>query len=371
MVKRVIRAALYVVLLTVLPAHAAERPDDHRQTVTVMTQNLYFGADLGPVLGAPDFPALVAAVGATFAAAQATNIPARLEAVADEIVKVRPDVIGLQEAALWRTGPFTPPLRTEATTVAFDFIDLLLSALAARGLDYDVIAVTSNLDAQVPGFTADGLQEIRLTDRDAILVRSASVGGRLQWSPPDVRTGHFDVNVTLVSPAIGTLTIPRGWASVDFTLRDSTFRFLTAHLETVSAAVQVAQAQELLLGPLDTSLPLIFVCDCNSSANGQGPDATPTYAMLVGAGLGDAWAQARSHAPGFTCCQRADLLNAPSELSERIDLVMVRGEIDVNGARLVGARPGDRTVTAPRVWPSDHAGVAARLELTGFGHRGR
>ena len=177
-------AVLSFVLLIGFPAGADEAAaHGHDRAVTVMTRNLYFGSDLGPVLAAPDFPAVVAAVSAIFASAQATDMPGRMEAIADEIARARPDLIGLQEAALWRTGAFTPPFRTPATTVAFDFIELLVHALAARGLHYDVAATTINLDAQLPGFTSNGLEEIRLTDRDAILVRRGGDGPLLRWSP--------------------------------------------------------------------------------------------------------------------------------------------------------------------------------------------
>ena len=357
-------AVLSFVLLIGFPAGADEAAaHGHDRAVTVMTRNLYVGSDLGPVLAAPDFPAVVAAVSAIFASAQATDMPGRMEAIADEIARARPDLIGLQEAALWRTGAFTPPFRTPATTVAFDFIELLVHALAARGLHYDVAATTINLDAQLPGFTSNGLEEIRLTDRDAILVRRGGDGPLLRWSPADVVTGNFATNVTLPSPGLGAITIPRGFAAIDVIIGETAVRFLTTHLETVSAAVQVAQAQELLAGPGTTTLPLILVCDCNSSASGTGLDVTPTYDALIAAGLDDSWTDKHGRAPGFTCCQAADLQNLPSALDERIDLILLRGDVGVRHARLTGARPGDRTSGPARLWPSDHAGVTATLDL--------
>jgi hypothetical protein len=41
-------------------------------------------------------------------------------------------MISLQEVALWQTGPFDP--QTPATTVAFDYLQLLLAELAEHNL---------------------------------------------------------------------------------------------------------------------------------------------------------------------------------------------------------------------------------------------
>jgi endonuclease/exonuclease/phosphatase family metal-dependent hydrolase len=359
MVRSVLRALLGIVLFMVAPAAAGEGP------ITVMTRNLYLGADLRPILAAQDAAELLGAVGATFAAVQASDVEGRIGAIADEIVQARADLVGVQEGSLWRTGSFMTP----ATEVAFDFIALLLEALAARGESYELAAELVNFDVQFPGLTSAGLREIRLTDRDAILVRAGN-GARVSWSAADVRTANFETNVVLAT-AFGAIPLVRGWASLDVGIGDTRARFLTTHLETLSASVQMAQAQELLVGPADTELPLILVCDCNSSADGIGPDATPTYGALLAAGFEDAWMAAHRHAPGFTCCQAGDLTNVPSELSERIDFVLLRGDVDVQHAQLTGWRLGDRTDGTPPLWPSDHAGVAATLKLPSLDHDDR
>jgi hypothetical protein len=340
-----------VVLLSAAPVAAGERH------VTVMTRNLYLGADLSPILMAQNAAELLGAVGATFAAVQASDVDGRIGALADEIARTQADLVGVQEGALWRTGDFGTP----AADVAFDFIALLVDALASRGEFYEVAAVLVNFDVQFPGLTPAGLREIRLTDRDAILVR-AGQDGRVRWSPAGVRQASFQTNV-VVPTAFGGIPLVRGWASLDASVGDASVRFLTTHLETLSPAVQMAQAEELLAGPADTALPLILVCDCNSSADGIGPDATPTYGALLAAGFEDAWAAAHRHAPGFTCCQAGDLTNVTSELSERIDFILLRGDLHVQHARLTGADLDERTNGTPRLWPSDHAGVSATLKL--------
>jgi endonuclease/exonuclease/phosphatase family metal-dependent hydrolase len=351
MVRRVLHTLLCIVVLSAVPAAAG---DGH---VTVMTRNLYLGADLARILASTSDELLVA-VGKTWADVQASDVDGRIGAIADEIVRTQADLVGVQEAALWRTGAFMAP----ATEVAYDFIVLLLNALAARGAFYEVAAERVNFDVQFPGLTPQGVQEIRLTDRDAILVRAGD-NARIRWSASDVRSESFQT-IVIVPTAFGGIPLVRGWASVDVSVDGVRARFLTSHLETVSEAVQMAQAQELLAGPADTELPLIFVCDCNSSADGSGPDATATYGALIAAGFEDAWTSAYRQALGFTCCQAPDLTNAPSSLSERIDFVLLRGDVDVLHARLTGAQLGHRTTGTPRLWASDHAGVTATLKLT-------
>jgi endonuclease/exonuclease/phosphatase family metal-dependent hydrolase len=354
-------------LLAVLTA-----PVQAKQTrLTVMTQNLDLGTDLQPILAATDFNTLVAAVSQTFAAVVATNIPTRMDAVADEIAKQGPDLIGLQEAAIWRSqtpSDFTfPPIPTpNATTVEFDFLELLLDRLTARGLHYTPVATSLNVDAEAPGLTPGGIccRDIRLTDRDVILARTELVED-LEISNP--QASNFATNLTVAFFG-GTFTVLRSWASVDVSMGDTTVRFLTTHLEAVAPAIQLVQAGELLAGPANTTLPVVLVCDCNSSATGTGADVTPTYADLIHAGFIDAWSEAHPGEAGFTCCQ-IGTLTQPSAFTERIDLVLFRSGLSVHSAKRIGATPGDRTprVSPPeppaRLWPSDHAGVVATLNL--------
>jgi|SRR5215813_11539716 len=61
------------------------------------------------------------------------------------------------------------------------------------------------------------------------------------------------------------------------------------------------------------------------------------------------------NAPGWTCCQAADLRNHQSELSERIDFIFTDFPPRQVQARLVGNRAADKT-RRHRLWLSDHAG---------------
>ena len=80
---------------------AASTPFTPHRVADVMTYNVYFGADLTPIFFAATEAELLAAVGNAWANVQATDIPLRADAIADEIAASAPSVVGLQEAARW------------------------------------------------------------------------------------------------------------------------------------------------------------------------------------------------------------------------------------------------------------------------------
>jgi hypothetical protein len=88
--------------------------------LTVMTQNLYIGANTDPVLASPDVTTLTAALNSIVA----NNFPARAGAIANEAANAGgPALIGLQEAYI-----------ISAPSVTLDYTQILLDQLAARGL---------------------------------------------------------------------------------------------------------------------------------------------------------------------------------------------------------------------------------------------
>ena len=333
------------------------------QPIPVMTRNLYVGADLSPVFAAAakgDGPGIVQATTATWQNVKATNFPERAGALADEIEDSEPLLVGLQEVSLFRTGPpdsitGTP---TPAEHVELDYLDLLLRELDQRGLHYAPVTITKGADAEIPGFTAPGvLQDIRLTDRDVILARTDVSSSKLQLS--NKQTGNYATYASLPIGQTGqSIKLLRGWGSVDVTLRGQTFRFIDTHLEPEGplTAIQVAQGNELLNGPANTSLPVVLVGDFNSRADGTG---TPTYDNLIGAGFKDAWSATHPRDLGNTWGHDADLLNTTVNFDRRLDLVLYRNNLCALDADVVGDELSDRTPSG--LWPSDHGGVVATL----------
>lgn len=367
MIRRWFTAALGALLLLPSGALTAASAAEIPAPVRVMTRNLYLGADLAPVLAAGSPQALVAAVTAVYANVQATNFPERAEALADEIADSDPHLVGLQEAVLWRSQ--TPAGPGSATHVEYDFLQILLDKLAARGRHYAVVAtVTVGSDFEAPRSTAGGLQDIRLTDRDALLART-DLPARV-FSVSHAQAATFQNFVPICRPALGCppqppLQVRRGWVAADATLHGHTTRVVTTHLEPASPTVQEAQAGELLAGPLNTGLPTVLIGDLNSAAGGVGATpgtATQSYNHLLAAGFTDAWTATHPHDPGFTCCQAANLLNPTSSLTQRLDYVLFRGsDITALATSRVGADQADRTASG--LWPSDHAGVRGLLLL--------
>ena len=101
----------------------------------------------------------IAAVTTTFAIVQETNSPERAEAMADEIEVTQPDLIGLQEVVLWRSqfpADFSPT--PKATRIEFDFLQLLLDALTARGLHYAPVVRSTGFDIEAPRQVPNGPQ---------------------------------------------------------------------------------------------------------------------------------------------------------------------------------------------------------------------
>jgi len=345
-------------------AAGLDQPTDS-QHITVVTRNLYLGANLDQAIAAifsgnPD--AIIQAATATWASVVATNFPERAEVLADEIAHSQPQLVGLQEVSLYRTGP--PDTFSEspmpAKRVRLDYLEILLQELNERGLHYAPVAVTKNFDVENPGYTAPGvLQDIRLTDRDVILARTDLPSSELKLS--NVQTANFHTNATFPIGTSGqSVTILRGWGSVDVTSGGHKFRFINTHLEQEGFfnQVQVAQGNELLSGPANTSLRVILVGDYNSRADGTG---TPTYSNLTGAGFTDAWSVTHPGELGNTFGHEPLLRNTTVNLTQRIDLVLFRSSVSAVNADVVGDELSDRTPSG--LWPSDHAGLMATLGL--------
>lgn len=308
----------------------------------VMTRNMYVGGDVDPIMTAPPdvVPFLVAEAYATM---QSTRIDERAEALAEEIHDHHADLVGLQEVSLIRLqdpGDLVFGGTTPATFVAYDFLQILLDALEARGLHYRVVAQVEDTDAEVPMITAAfSFVDVRLTDHDVILARD-------------------DVDTTLVAaqsyaaylPLPSGVAVRRGYVAVDANVDGTTYRFVSTHLEDGFLDVQLGQTQELIATLAGHTGPLVVVGDFNSHA-----PAGDSYRMMLAAGYADAWTATRHDQPGFTCCQRADLRNRRSTLSSRIDFVFSR---NLGRAKVKARITGIDEKTDSGLWASDHAGVA-------------
>lgn len=349
-------------------------PDQHTDTgqiARVMTRNLYLGADLTPVIGATDLASLVAGGGKVLRQVTATNFPVRAKGLAAEILNARPDLVGLQEVALWRTGPasIAPLLGGPkiATTVRYDFLELLLGELNAGEERYRPVVIQEELDFEAPAdendLGSDGPAPIpaaevnaRLTLRDVILMR---VDAGVHVSEPVA--GHFQH--LLEVPILGSsLAVTRGWTRVDARVRGGRpFRFVNTHLEafdppTLQPSIRALQAGELVAsgGPATGDLPVVLVGDLNSDGDTVPPGDQQAYRALLAAGF----VAADTGNPPTCCIESYDLTTGTDVmLTQRLDHVLTNAPDTVH---LVESFATGRVI-ANGYWDSDHAGVVSAL----------
>lgn len=342
--------------------------------LSVMTWNIYVGADLTQLLAVGSLDDLPCAVYSVWQDVVGTDFPTRAVAIADQIEAAKPHVIGLNEVSTF--------------DFAFDdsrdlvFLDVLLGELDSRGHHYDVAATSTTFQTpQLPIASAEEcpaapVDLLAYTEYDVILVRDG-----IETTGSD--NGTFAAVLPLELPDGLVLEKPSGWAYVDILHKDLPYRVFTTHLEPADTGpcttfppllgLHNAQAGELM-GILDASpYPTLLTGDLNSDASGC---TTPTYPNLIDDGFVDAWNLGPPLGDGFTSNQADDLQNETSELFHRIDFILYRDEFTAGDgpfrgssqAERVGEDPADRiasTATGPTVmlWPSDHAGVVADLRI--------
>tara|TARA_R110001592_G_scaffold130225_3_gene343353 strand:+ start:10521 stop:11645 length:1125 start_codon:yes stop_codon:yes gene_type:complete len=359
--------------------------------IKVMSRNFYLGADIFPVLAAAQDPNPIAvplAVTGVFQTVQQTNFPERAQALADEIERRKPDVIGLQEVSTWRTqipGDFLIGNPTPASDVAYDFLEILQAALEARDLHYNVAVSVDNADLELPmivGFEADGATpifgDLRLSDRDVILVKDSN---RISYST--TIANNFTVN-GITSVGGTNIEFTRGYTMADINVRGADYRFVNTHLETGGSepyitlqAVQMHELMQVIEATTPESTPVILLGDFNSSPNDvpftstsgipglDGLPLVPPYLQAVGSGYLDLWLSKPKARDGFTCCFDGMLSDEDAVLYERIDHIFFNPkdrEIKKLKIKLVGQSNADMT-DENGLYPSDHAGLFGKIKL--------
>jgi endonuclease/exonuclease/phosphatase family metal-dependent hydrolase len=324
----------------------------------VMTYNVYEGADLTTAFTAKDQTHFVAAISAILADVRATNPPVRAEAIARQIGKARPTLISLQEVTQWSTCPTADYESCSGPqTVLYDLLDLIKDALQARGLHYKEVGRVTVNELNAPAMTGAGRVIVFYTQRSAILARADINAHELQLS--NAQSARFNTTHTVPIAGGGTYVIHRAWISVDVKFHKTSFRFIDTQLEAFDPGTNYNQAQELISGPAHTSLPVVIAMDSNSKADPPANDFTPTYTNFLKSGFKDAWTETHGDAPGLTSGQDPTLLNPVSKVTQRIDLILLHGDLHARAVELFGGQQSDRN---SGLWPSDHLAVAATLE---------
>ena len=399
---RIVLLSLAALLLVPVFGGVADAKKKKKKPVAVkvMTRNVFLGADLGPALRAANFHDFIEANGAILREVDLTNFPVRAQGLAEEIASKKPDFVGLQEVALWRTGaPYAgfaqssnPDATFQATTVKYDFLALLQAQLQARGMDYNVAVEKNEFDFEAPTDYNDvdndapasmnpnpgangesGPESLddaeiqgRLTMRDVILVRDKK---GVKFSNP--ASGTYK---NLYTPTVAGLQVPvtRGWTAVDAKVskgkgkkrRTVKFDFVNTHFEafddeTQRPSIRALQAQELTSGggaygegPA-SGKKVIIVGDFNSNVPGVQPGDEQAFQVLLDAGF-----MRRSTLNPPSCCVPSVITGPPTEFDHVVDHVMA----NYRKAKLVKSEvTGLQPVNG--YYNSDHAGVYSKLKI--------
>ena len=387
---RVVTSALIgsisLALFTPISAQAAE------PTFTVMSRNIYLGADVGVALELiPDMPA---AAQFMWDQVNKNDFSKRSVALAAEIQSYKPDVIGLQEATIWYCKKNAWSKKVEV----FNFTDQLLQALDG---DY-VLASKDGKTAFNPGYSINPIpfltmvkdperfQKVFGQDKaacgfqigDALVIKKELAGQVVK-----VGNTEYEDSYSIV-PTL--MTIYRGYTWADINIANIPVRFITTHLESIWDENKVPnaakQATQLIKDVKETNMPLVIIGDFNSDprdprpANAANPGLQPTaskecpagsskcnaYRLMKEAGFNDAGPDA-SDPTTYTWGMNAlltgpdpDRLKAAQAMgneygfTDRLDYIFTKNGVDVTTSQIIGYK-------AP--YATDHAGIFAEFSI--------
>src|SRR4051794_14862504 len=216
---RTITAVLALAALAAAPAAQAAKHAD----LNLTDWNMDIGGDYVPAAAAPDHDTYIREVDKFWNDVVASDIPGRMKLAARQIAAQKPDVVALQELALYRKGP-ADGVRKNETEPAYNMLGSLVKSLKALHAPYRIAADESDLD--VAGETGLGF-DARIGNHNAVLVRKGIPTGK-------VRRGVYKDQLVFPSPTLGNISADRGWVSVTISLRGVPVRIFDTHLEAFS-----------------------------------------------------------------------------------------------------------------------------------------
>ncbi len=418
--RRIASTVTIVVLLfptfTLQPAIASES-----KTISVMTRNIYLGADVGVALDLlPDFPA---AAQFMWDQMRATDFEERSKALVKELALYRPDIVGVQEATKWicKKGIFS------RKRTVFDFLQILIEESKRQGVPYS-LAKKDGKSAFNTGFSIPAIPRLTVVKdpelfpvifgrerascgfeiADAILIRDDFNGEITQ-----VGNSEFSDYYTIVP---GVMEIYRGYSWVDLDVGGQIVRIVTTHLESLfdedSEPQSSIQATQLIEDLASTRSPLVVMGDFNAdprdprgigepnpggqpranfSCKEQVVDGFPVkfdstcnaYWKMIESGYEDVGPDSLN--PKNFTWGSAALLDGPEKdrisiasdlgnrygFTDRLDYILVRNGVSTSTSQLLsnkwpqGSSLWDCALgeEGKKCFPSDHAGVFAQLIL--------
>lgn len=419
---RKVALVLLLLITGMQPASAADTE------ITVVSRNLYLGADVGVALELiPDFSAAAQFMWSQVAA---TNFSKRAPILAAEIIASGADVVGLQEATRW----FCKKNAWSKRVVIYDFTADFLAATKAAGSEYVLASkdgdIALNIGYSIPAIPFLTMVEDPATFQplfgsdkaacgfeigDALLVKKSLVPKVLQ-----VGNSEYEASYTIV-PTI--MNIYRGYTWIDLDFNGSVVRVVSTHLESLWDENKIPhsarQATQLVNDLAATTMPLIVMGDFNADPRdprpkGQNPGGQPevsatcppkapecnAYWIMRGAGFIDVgpdatdplnytWGMSALLAgPEITRYKAALSTGNKYGFTDRLDYIFTKNGGDVTSSEVIGNTwPNGRTwsclneeqmanaleiaeameidMPADHLCnSSDHAGVVATIALT-------
>lgn len=399
------RKLLLVLLLTFASITPATASDNQ---LTVMSRNLYLGADVGVAL--EKIPNFSAAAQFMWDQVAATDFKKRAPLLAAEVIKNGADVIGLQEATHW----YCKKNFWSKSVVIYDFAEEFLRATKAQGVEF-VLASKDGTNALNVGYSIPAIPYLTMvtdpksfqpvfgSDRaacgfeigDAIAIRKELARKVLQ-----VGNSEYEASYSIV-PKL--MTIYRGYTWIDLDFHGSKTRIVSTHLESLWDKNKVPnatlQAQQLIEDVKKTEMPLIVIGDFNSDPRDPRPDErsnpggqpeaskickaqvqSPTiksaidrcsaYWTMRRAGFIDAGPDALNPA-NYSWGMNA-LLTGPDPMrkkaalemgnnygfTDRLDYIFLKNGAHAEGAEMIG-----NTGAQGETWATDHAGLVVKVQL--------
>lgn len=262
------------------------------------------------------------------------TLDARLDLLANELARLRPDVILLQEAST------TPGTRHR--NVVDTLRTRLNEALSPDGLAYNSIYYAAHGSRIIGFYEGSAILSLHpIVDHEKLTYSAQS------RTPPERRIA--------VRATINVHGTEIDFYSTHLTNQDEVRR------EVPVVELQARELSDVVSRSADTGRLVIIGGDFNAP-----PDSVVVASMLA-AGAQDAWSHAAPGTPGGTSL-RGSISDSSAEFGRRIDYIFIAGEdLDVSAVTrildlpLVLDSPGVDEATAIPLWPSDHAGVMAEI----------
>ena len=403
--RKVLVALLALLFTAPIPPSHAEEP----VALTVMSRNLYLGSDVGVAMKLlPNFPA---AAQFMWDQVKVTDFAQRAPLLAKEAARIKPDVIGIQEATIW----YCKKDLWSGNVEVFNFLDQLIKETKQTGVGYSLAKLNSK-SAFNPGYSIAAIpyltkvvdpQTFRplfkqdsascgFTIGDALLVRDDRMNDIKQLG-----NSEYEATYSII-PTL--MTIYRGYSWLDLASGKSTVRIVTTHLESIwdhdVIPNSVLQARQLVEDLKATTMPLIVMGDFNAdyrdprAANESNPGEQPVvgkacpkasardcnaYWTMIDGGFINAspdvkdpknftWgAGALLDGPDANRVKAAETFGNSFGFTDRLDYIFTKNVLGVRSTEIFG----NTWPTGESIWKcgnkdcfaSDHAGVAATILL--------